>query len=518
MAKSIIYSRVSTEEQAQGKSLDFQVERLKAICSAQGNEVVDIFIEPGVSAKKSANRPQLLAALSMAKKVLGPGDTFMTYDVSRFSRNHYEAIGMLIELRAKGIWFQDSNRIYTDDPNDMFAFIVHSGLAELDNSMKAKATKERMTSLAKSGQWLHAPSFGYRRGGDKGQSLSIHEAEAMLVRRFFARILRGEKPIEIATSVPDELAGAKRGGKVTLNRKLKFVLRVLDDIKCAGFMSTKLTNGIVKGDWEPIITFEDFEAAQSLLHGKQRVKVVKDDKFVLKSVLVCGSCDGKFTGEIVKKGKYSYYRCFSCRKEAIAADDAHVQFQTLLEQLSLPEDEIKMMKEELQEKVQAEIFEIKKQHYELETEILKQTSTLENLEDEILGNKHPELDRARLTSRIAILQKKIEHLQFQLRSLPRSEDFTLEDAFLVLDELLGDLPSAFETMSNELKSDFVFVLLPEKVVCKDKRLQTTQTTMFASASDDSAVLNAVWQPTGPLLQTPQSNQLDWFSRLARFVA
>ena len=157
MKKAIIYTRVSTDEQVDGNSLDFQAHRLRDICEREGTQIVKVFVEPGVSAKNADNRPELIAALKLAKRELGPGDFFMTYDVSRFTRNHYDGVGMMIQLQNKGVFFRDSTRTYTDSPEDRFLFILNSDLAQFENEVKARATRERMAALAKSGEWLAIP-------------------------------------------------------------------------------------------------------------------------------------------------------------------------------------------------------------------------------------------------------------------------------------------------------------------------------------------------------------------------
>lgn len=233
MKRSIIYARVSTEEQVEGGSLSFQESRLRGICDREDIAVLKVYVEPGVSAKNMENRPVLLEALKMAMRELKPGDFFMTFDVSRLTRNHYDGIGMMIELQKRGILFRDATKTYTNSPEDRLFFILNSGLAQFDNEVKARATRERMVSLAKSGEWMHSAPFGYRKGDKRrGEDcLVVIPEESDLVRLIMESLRRGEKPVDVAARLDDFDAFSRMVKSSEGNRNLKFVLRVASTLR-----------------------------------------------------------------------------------------------------------------------------------------------------------------------------------------------------------------------------------------------------------------------------------------------
>ena len=51
MNAAIIYTRVSSEEQIAGTSLDFQEKQCREYCKQKGIEVLEVFREEGASAK-----------------------------------------------------------------------------------------------------------------------------------------------------------------------------------------------------------------------------------------------------------------------------------------------------------------------------------------------------------------------------------------------------------------------------------------------------------------------------------
>jgi len=496
MKKAIIYTRVSTEEQVDGNSLDFQARQLRSICEREGTQIVKVFVEPGVSAKNADNRPELMAALKLAKRELGQGDFFMTYDVSRFTRNHYDGVGMMIQLQNKGVCFRDSTRIYSDSPEDRFLFILNSGLAQFENEVKARATRDRMAALAKSGEWQHSAPFGYRKGDKKlGEKCLVEVPDKAAVIRFvFESLRRGEKPADVAYKLEDFPAYSAQAYSKKGNRDLKFVLRVATNLLYAARQNTKLTGGTVKGNWEPLVSEELFDSVQNLMEGKPRVSTPKADQFWLKPVLSCGSCGNKLTGESQKKGKHHYYRCFGCRREAIPMEKAHQQLLAELDKLQFSEDVVEAIKQKLSASVSEEIKASETRRRELQRTIDKDNTILEALEDELLMSNNPGLDRGRLMERAVKTQTSISRNTYALSVIDSDEGLSVEQAFIVLDRLLSRLQDAFGEIPDVDKAAFVFVLLPQKVICKDKQLQTTESLVPVSLLGTELPPSPAWHP------------------------
>lgn len=153
-------------------------------------------------------------------------------------------------------------------------------------------------------------------------------------------------------------------------------------------------------------------------------------------------------------------------------EDAHNQLTDLLDRLKLPIDVATSIRESLEDAVGAENRSSETQRQELERTVNKENECLEALEDELFNPKNPELDQSRLAERVKKLQLDIAQKQLALNALRSHVGIDLDKAFLVLDTLLANPNGVFSGLSDADKAAFVFVLLPEKVICKDKRLQT----------------------------------------------
>ena len=95
------YSRVSTAEQAdEGSSLDSQQTQIIGYAMMKGWTVNEQFVERGVSGSTPfADRPEGKRLLTLA----GKGDVIITPKLDRAFRSAYDALGVLEELKDRGV-------------------------------------------------------------------------------------------------------------------------------------------------------------------------------------------------------------------------------------------------------------------------------------------------------------------------------------------------------------------------------------------------------------------------------
>ena len=92
--KAILYRRVSTTEQKKtGNSLSSQKDKLRVFCFNKEIKIIKEF-EEDYSAK-DFNRPEWKKLYDFAKKNKSEIDFLLVYDWDRFSRNVYEALGVI---------------------------------------------------------------------------------------------------------------------------------------------------------------------------------------------------------------------------------------------------------------------------------------------------------------------------------------------------------------------------------------------------------------------------------------
>src|SRR5919201_1298383 len=96
------YARVSSAHQVDGTSLDTQREALAAEISRRGWQLVDHFVDAGVSGAKSS-RPELDRLMTDVRA--GHIDAVCTVTVNRFGRSLSQVVTNVGELRDLGVEF-----------------------------------------------------------------------------------------------------------------------------------------------------------------------------------------------------------------------------------------------------------------------------------------------------------------------------------------------------------------------------------------------------------------------------
>jgi DNA invertase Pin-like site-specific DNA recombinase len=176
------YCRVSTIKQAdEGESLEVQERTIAGYALMHGLAVDQMFVERGVSGSKPlCDRPQGGALLA----VIRPGDTVITPKLDRMFRSALDALGVLADLKAKGVSLHmiDLGGDVTGNGISKLVFTILSAVAEAERDR----TRERITEVKRDqrtrGRYLGGvPPFGWR-VGDGGELVAVAEQQQALAR------------------------------------------------------------------------------------------------------------------------------------------------------------------------------------------------------------------------------------------------------------------------------------------------------------------------------------------------
>src|SRR3989344_4867750 len=158
--KAGIYVRVSTEEQAkEGISIDAQIERCRAFCTARGWKVFKLYTDAGYSAG-SMNRPALKNMMDdiNAKKFT----ILLVYKIDRFSRKLKDLITILEELKEKNINFTSvTEQIDTTSAMGEAFFQIIGVFAQLERGMVKERVELAFDRKIKFGEVLYRAPLGY---------------------------------------------------------------------------------------------------------------------------------------------------------------------------------------------------------------------------------------------------------------------------------------------------------------------------------------------------------------------
>lgn len=160
MKQAIGYVRVSTEQQAQeGVSLEAQQAKIKHWCSANGYELMEVFVDAGISGKSMDKRPGLRDALKALKK----GHALVSYSLSRLARSTKDALAIgEVVAKRKADMVSLSEQIDTTTAAGKMMFQMLAVLAEFERNLVAERTTNALQHKKRTGQkYCNQTPYGF---------------------------------------------------------------------------------------------------------------------------------------------------------------------------------------------------------------------------------------------------------------------------------------------------------------------------------------------------------------------
>ena len=187
-----IYTRVSTELQIDGYSLEAQKERLRSEAKHRKMQVCGEYSDEGKSGKNIAGRPEFKKMLSDIKSGKDDVDYVLVFKLSRFGRNAADTLNSLQFMEDYGV-----NLLCVEDGIDSagaagkLIISVLASVAEIERSNISEQTMAGRQQKARDGLWNggFAP-YGYKLvavEGQKSKMLVINEDEAKLIKLIYEK-------------------------------------------------------------------------------------------------------------------------------------------------------------------------------------------------------------------------------------------------------------------------------------------------------------------------------------------
>jgi site-specific DNA recombinase len=346
--KAAIYTRVSTDMQIDGYSLDAQLSACKAVAQAKGCAEIIEFSDQGKSGR-STKRPQLQAMLSAARA--GRFDLLVFHKLDRLGRNARDLFNTFAELEAAGVEICTAQENYDrKTPIGKMTFAMQAAMAEWYSDNLATETKKGKHARARAGQWSGGDCpFGYVASfkKDNGDGLARpHPTDAEAVKLAFEKYATGNySDYDIADML--NRAGYRPKGRGSRAQPLFTKDTVTCLLKNCFYLGEVHYHGeIFPGLHEPIISRELFDRVQAVRRERRSntgTHARKDSRiFILAGLAYCNRCKTKMRGSSAKG--YRYYKdpardhMIKCDQLLIRADRAEAAIGDYLRGLELPGD------------------------------------------------------------------------------------------------------------------------------------------------------------------------------------
>lgn len=319
-----IYTRVSTEEQAEGDFTSPQAQR--EFCeefikrkAPDGWEAIPTHYDD-VGSGKNLKREQLrrLTQAVLDRQV----QMVVAYKFDRLSRNQYECLGLLKTFEEAGAGFVATSQEI--DNTSSMGFMTSSmfmSFAQLERMLISERVKDKIRATRAKGIWTggHLP-LGYDKVPKEG--LVVNKKEAKQVRYMFDLYLAKKSLVQALpivnqtyrTKVWEAKSGKPQGGKKFTKNAYITILRNRLYTGKIGYMD-KDKEVVVQASHEAIISEDDFNrAGETLAANAVRRKSPTTGKrnFLLTGLIRCACCGSGMTPYFAygrKKEVYIYYKC-----------------------------------------------------------------------------------------------------------------------------------------------------------------------------------------------------------------
>ena len=428
--KAVIYTRVSTKEQADNNSsLNTQKKYCEEFAKRKGFEIVEYFGGTYESAK-SDERKEFQRMLSYVKKNKSIA-CIIVYSYDRFSRTGANGAYISDQLKKQGIiTLSATQEVDATTNSGTFQQNLYFLFSQFDNEIRRDKSVTGMREKLRRGYWIGTVPFGYSNvnpGKGKEQKLILNENGKALKLAFKLKVEQNLTHAEI------EQALDRKGCKIP-QKRLSDYFR--NPFYCGLIVSSHIPGEIVKGKHPIIVSKEDFLKTNDLLNTRgYGEKLNKDNENLpLKQFVKSATCKTPFTGYLAKKkGLYYYKNNRPGSKENRSAKKMHQMFIELISQYQLSDDKLKPLIKDVMlntfKKQQKETFE--------EIEINKKAinsidKKLERLEERFVFEEINKAQYQKFKSKLTLEKneklKFSEKVGFNLSNLKKALDIALNYA------------------------------------------------------------------------------------------
>lgn len=161
--KMAIYCRVSTEDQAERKTIENQVEFAQKYCELHGLNIFDFYKDKGISGMiplELCPEGRRLCQDAEEKKI----DTILVYKLDRLGRNARIILNAIYELEKHGIKIRSMTETFdTAEPSGRFMLTILAGVSDLERENFLQGSWQGIERLARAGKWVGwVPPYGYK--------------------------------------------------------------------------------------------------------------------------------------------------------------------------------------------------------------------------------------------------------------------------------------------------------------------------------------------------------------------
>jgi len=370
--KAGIYCRVSTEDQAEAKTIENQVEFAHRYCELHSIEIADQYLDEGISGITALeDRPEGMRLIKDAKAK--KFDLVLVYRLDRLARDTRHLLNIYHALEGYGVAIRSMTEQFdSSSPTGKFIMTTLGAIAALERETLQERVSLGRDRVARQGKWLGGNiTYGYKSNAGK---LEIDEKEARVVRQVFDLYAEGKmKTVEIAdylnaTNVPTAFCSKKPHRKTKGEWTASSISRMLNNEMYIGIHrfneASKTGREIILRKVPALIDQEIWDKVQKLLRKNFYMATRKAKRrYLLRGIIKCGLCGANYCGQ-GHNGVRSYYRCFNsttfrrgevpkCRAKMVRAEELeNIVWEDIKRFVKNPGEILPLLEEKLKTELQ----------------------------------------------------------------------------------------------------------------------------------------------------------------------
>src|SRR5690554_767569 len=338
--KTSIYARVSSEDQAERKTIESQVEFATKYCDLHKLEIADWYKDDGITGTLPLEeRPEGARLLQDAKA--GKFNLLLVYRLDRLGRSARVILNAVHELEQAGVKIRSMTEPFdTGDPSGRFLLTILAGVADLERETILERLWHGANRAARDGKWLGGIiPFGYKVNDEKHLEINekslpgVNMSEADVVRLVYKMVAEeGCSTIKVADylnalGVPP--AYVKDGRKVKKGKRKENTAGIWRPGRIRNIIVNSTYKGIhlygkrtdkqrelIPRKVPAIVSEEIWEKAQETLkHNQIHSKKNSKRNYLLTGLIKCNVCGQNYHGISYapragrNRNELSYYQC-----------------------------------------------------------------------------------------------------------------------------------------------------------------------------------------------------------------
>ena len=392
------YCRKSSEsEDRQVASIEDQKRELREYAAREGIEMLEIYEESQSAYKRG--RPKFGEMMTRIES--GEAQGILVWHVNRMARNAFDGGWIITAIDETSlVEIRTPHKTYRNYSDDKFFLQLEFGMAKKDSDDKGSAVKRGFKGKLTKG-WRPGPApIAYRNIGDVGDKTIVADPERFdLVRKMWDLFLTGTYSVSKILDIATNEWGLRTTPKKRLGGKpltMSHMYAIFNNSFYYGYFEWRNPETgekeLYKGEHPPMITEEEFNRGQILLGRKGKAQP-KTREFAFTGLMHCGECSSMITAEEVhqiicsecknkfssrhtticpkcktdvsemsnpKILKYVYYHCtkkknLHCTQRSIRIEDFEKQFDTVLSDVTIDDDYLRVALDYLKERQGLEV-------------------------------------------------------------------------------------------------------------------------------------------------------------------